>query len=363
MTDFVQIHFLTAYPASCLVRDDTGRPKSMMYGGQPRGRISSAALKRAIRTSEEFRAALDGHLGTRTQRLGVDIDGALAGRISLPEERRRAIVRAVIEVFGKPKDERGTDPLEIEQLAFLAPEEVDAATALALELAETGADPATAGDRLRDLIRETVGAVDVALFGRMFANRPEMRVTAAAEVAHPFTVAPAETEVDFYVAVDDLNDRREDSGSAFIGEQGFLAGLFYGYACVNRDLLVANLGGDATLADRALAAFVTGLATVSPAGKRAAFGTRARASYLRVERGPAPRSLAAAFLRPVRGDDHLKAAVDALEGLAEGFARAYGDRPATAAMRVGGEGSLRDVIGLATGPAPGHGDGPAAGRG
>lgn len=349
MTDFLQIHFLTAYPASCLVRDDTGRPKSMMYGGQPRGRISSAALKRAVRTSDEFHRALDGHLGVRTQRLGVEIDRLLAERTDLSEEERLALVRSLIEVFGKPKPDKDPDPLEIEQLAFLAPEEIRAAEELALELADSRADPASVKDRLSSLIRASVSAVDLALFGRMFANRSEMRMTAAAEVAHPFTVGAAETEVDYYVAVDDLNDRAQDAGSAFIGEQGFLAGLFYGYACINRDLLVANLGGDGDLADRAVAAFIRAVATASPTGKRAAFGTRARASYLRVERGDAaPRSLAAAFLRPVRGEDQLALAVEALESTAEGFARAYGDDLRTAVMDLRRGGTLNDTIALAT---------------
>lgn len=358
MTDFIQIHFLTAYPASCLVRDDTGMPKSMMYGGAPRGRVSSAALKRAVRISDEFQAALQGNLGTRTQRLGVEVEKVLAEQTDLDEAKRQDLARKVAGVFGKLKAEKDKDPLETEQLAFISPEEAEAAKRMALKLAAGELDEDEAKAALKDLIQGAVKAVDVALFGRMFADRSEMRMTAAAQVAHPFTVGRAETELDYYVAVDDLNDRSEDAGSAFIGEQGFLSGLFYGYASINKDLLIENLGGDDDLADRAIAAFVRGLATVSPTGKVASFGSHARASYVRVERGTAaPRSLAAAFLKPVDDPDQLSGAIKALDKTAAGFARVYGDDPETVvvdATKEDGPG-LDEAVALTQGPARAEG--------
>ena len=35
MADFLQLHLLTAYGPSNLNRDDTGRPKSVVFGGAP----------------------------------------------------------------------------------------------------------------------------------------------------------------------------------------------------------------------------------------------------------------------------------------------------------------------------------------
>jgi CRISPR system Cascade subunit CasC len=69
MSRFLQLHLLTFYPPSNLNRDDTGRPKTAIMGGVLRLRISSQSLKRAWRTSDAFRSALDGHLASRTQRL------------------------------------------------------------------------------------------------------------------------------------------------------------------------------------------------------------------------------------------------------------------------------------------------------
>ena len=72
MVRFLQLHLLTFYPPANLNRDDTGRPKSAVVGGEPRLRVSSQALKRAWRTSDIFRTALDGHMGSRTQRMGEE---------------------------------------------------------------------------------------------------------------------------------------------------------------------------------------------------------------------------------------------------------------------------------------------------
>ena len=46
-----------------------------------------------------------------------------------------------------------------------------------------------------------------------------------------------------------------------MGVAEFGAGLFYLYLCIGRELLKENLGGDADLAGRALAALVTPLGT------------------------------------------------------------------------------------------------------
>jgi len=354
MSDFVQIHFLTAYPASCLVRDDTGRPKTMTFGGVPRGRISSAALKRAIRTSDEFTEGVEHRVGTRTQMLGTRIANHLTEE-GFDHETAVAAARTVAQMFGRIKSANAREPerTEIEQLAFIDPEEERGALDVARRYAKDELSEDDAGEAAKGLIQNAVRATDIALFGRMFADRPEMRLNAAAEVAHPFTVDRADTDVDYYVAVDDLNDRQEDAGSAFIGEQGFLTGLFYGYANVNKDLLIQNLDGDRALADQALAAFIQGLATVAPIGKQKPFGTRARASYLRVERGTAtPRSLAAAFLTPMQPRETseqpmLTRAIAELEGTAEAFAAAYGDDIASRTMNVPDRtGTLQDCIAL-----------------
>ena len=45
----VDIHVIQTVPPSNLNRDDTGAPKTAIYGGQRRARVSSQAWKRATR--------------------------------------------------------------------------------------------------------------------------------------------------------------------------------------------------------------------------------------------------------------------------------------------------------------------------
>ena len=196
------------------------------------------------------------------------------------------------------------------------------------------------------------------MFGRMLADNPDYNREAAVQVAHAITTHRVEVEDDFYTAVDDLKKPSEDAGAGFIGEFGFGSGVFYLYACVDRDLLEKNLGGDKRLAATAIAALVEGLATSSPTGKQASFASRSRASYLRIEKGgQQPRSLAAAFFKPVHGEDLLAASIAEIEGgkqskkpeFAEAMSKAYGPCfDAHYVMSVAdGRGTLAEAIAFA----------------
>ncbi len=357
MTRFIQIHALTVYAPSNLNRDDTGRPKTAKFGGAERLRISSQALKRAIRTSEPFQARLKDHRGERTQRLGEVIRKHLIDK-GLPEDQALAGAQKIAGVFGKIKDAKDKNPAYIEQLAFVGPEEKAAALALADKLASGDKLPEDK-DLVAALLRKTDTAADIAMFGRMLASAPEFNREAAVQVAHAITTHKVDVEDDFYTAVDDLKKPAEDAGAGFIGELGFGSGVFYIYACVDRAQLEKNLGGNKQLASLSIAALVEGLSTASPTGKQASFASRSRASYVRIEKGSQqPRSLAAAFLKPVRGDDLLTASIDRLDdpktGLVKQMNDAYGkcfDADKTmkfVAGDAGNSGSLPALIAFAS---------------
>ena len=65
----LEIHMLKNYPSTNLNRDDTGTPKSCLFGGIQRSRISSQCLKRSWRTSPLMQHELKNHLGIRTRKL------------------------------------------------------------------------------------------------------------------------------------------------------------------------------------------------------------------------------------------------------------------------------------------------------
>ena len=350
MRRFVQLHLLTAYPPANLNRDDLGRPKTALFGGATRLRLSSQALKRAIRTSDGFKAALEGHLGRRTQRLGEAVAAHLVAK-GVDAARAAAIARDVADAFGKLKPADDPEPLRTEQLAFISPEEQAAAHAWAEQIAAGDAAKPEAGELLRRVDR----AVDIAMFGRMLADDPDFNREAAVQVAHAITTHACVVEDDYYTAVDDLKTAAEDAGAGFIGEAGFGAGVFYLYACIDRALLVRNLDGDAGLAARGIDAFVRAAATSGPRGKQASFASRALASYGLVEQGDStPRTLAAAFLRPVAaGEDEgdpVLASITRLRLWRERLAQAYGEANAICELNVpAGQGTLAELAAFAAG--------------
>jgi CRISPR system Cascade subunit CasC len=325
MSRFLQLHLLTEYPISNPNRDDLGRPKTARIGGELRQRISSQALKRAIRTHDAFATALEGHTGQRTQRMGEQIIEHLMKK-GVDEAKAIEAAKAIVPVFGKLEASRRPEAARTAQLAFVSPDE----RAAAFDLAERF----VAGEKLpkdkelaRLVLRPADGAVDIAMFGRMLADNADLNRDAAVQVAHAFTVNRVVIEDDFYTAVDDLKQKAEDAGAGFVGEAGFGAGLYYLYVCVNRPLLVENLDGDRALAARGIEAFVRAAAMAVPGGKINSFANHARAKFILAERGDAqPVNLAGAFTVPVQGPDLLAEAVAKLEGEREGFARSYGLR-------------------------------------
>ncbi len=345
MARFLQLHFLTFYPPANLNRDDTGRPKTAIIGGVERLRISSQALKRAVRTSEIFRAKLDGHLAQRTQRLGADVNKYLIEK-GMDEKSATATARKIAEVFGKLEDEKADNSVYIRQLAFISPQERQAAFALAdAALAEGAIDP-----QPNAILAKVDTAADIAMFGRMLADNAEFNREAAVQVAHAYTTHRVTVEDDFYTAVDDLKTKAEDAGAGFVGELGFGSGLFYLYVCIDTDLLVANLGGNDGIAKSAVAALAEALATVSPGGKQASFASRARAEYLLVEKGSQqPRRLGSAFAKPISDADLVAASVKKLQTFRQNMDQAYGACADDCySMEVGGEGTLAEAIAFAT---------------
>jgi CRISPR system Cascade subunit CasC len=347
MTEFLQLHVLTSYPPANLNRDDLGRPKTAVFGGKTRLRISSQSLKRAWRQSPVFEEAVGAHKGWRTREMGLrwvyqPLLAAGAG-----EDLAEEAAQKVAEVFGKQDDDKKL----IKQLAHVSPEEKAAIDALVQTVLAERRAPTE--DELR-LLRHDQRAADVALFGRMLADKPDFNVEAAAQVAHAITVHPVAIEDDYFTAVDDLNDRQEDVGAGHVGETEFGAGVFYLYVCIDRDRLAANLQGDEGLAQRTVRALAEAVCTIAPTGKQNSFGSRAYASYALAERGGRqPRSLAVAFLDGVRDGDYVHGAVAALERQVEAFDAVYGKlarerRSFNVAAR---EGTLADLLDFLAQPA------------
>lgn len=359
MTTFIQIHALTSYPPSNLNRDDLGRPKTAIFGGSQRLRISSQCMKRTWRVSDRWKVALAGHIGWRTKMLGVKIYEALiTGRRlkvlldgkndaccdGLKENVSLKAAGQIVSVFGKCK-QVADDPvksLQTEQLVHLSPDEVDRIDEL-MDLLREGGE--LSNTDLKGILKRGIAA-DIGLFGRMLADSPGSNVDGAIQVGHPLTVHSVAVEDDFFTAVDDLNV--SSPGASHLGNVEFGAGVFYLYACINEEQLLENLGGDNALKESVVSATVDAMLTCSPSGKKNAFASSAYASYALVERGDfQPRSLSLAFLQPVASGEQgvMVESISRLEDLHGKFNTVYGLQTKAVSFNVEeGLGSFRDLV-------------------
>ena len=348
MTRFVQLHFLTVYPPSNPNRDDMGRPKTAIYGGVHRLRLSSQSLKRAARLSPAMSKALKGNMGVRTQRLGDEMVEHLR-RHGADDRKARKIAKQVAEVFGKfdsEAEKKNPDHIRIRQLAFISPDERQAAIEMAKRALAGESLDKEVKDRGKNIFRTADGAIDLAMFGRMLADAPDFNREAAVQVSHAITTHRAEVEDDYYTAADDLKKPAEDMGAGFVGEAGFGSGVYYLYVCIDIEQLLGNLAGDRALARKALEAVTEAFATASPSGKRNSYSHHTRASYIRAEAGnQQPRSLAAAFLKPVRSEDLLGQSIGQIRKTAAAINEAYGASvdSSTEMDLVGGSGTLAEI--------------------
>jgi len=332
---WIEIHVLQNVAPANLNRDDTNSPKDAIFGGYRRARLSSQSQKRAVRLF--FRNAnlfSPEDLAVRT-RLLLDekIVPALVERGRDPEEARKAGAK-LLELIKKKEsgflDEEGKTKYllflgnrEIEQLINLAVKHYD-------ELAK-GKLSKTTSKAIRDAFKKILNggkAIDLALFGRMLADRAEWNVDAAAQVAHAISTHKVDREFDFYTAVDDLSPE-DETGAGMMGDVEFYSATFYRYANLDLEKLLENLQGDADLTSRGTEAFIRAFVKTLPSGKQNSFAAHNPPSMVFiVVREGAPRNLANAFIKPVwagRGEDLVSASAKALDDYTGRLNTAYGD--------------------------------------
>ncbi|GAA6744078.1 type I-E CRISPR-associated protein Cas7/Cse4/CasC [Thermus antranikianii] len=326
----LEVHVIQTVAPSNLNRDDTGSPKDALFGGYRRARISSQAQKRAVRVAfKDWPLLSEEERAVRTRRL-MD---ALLGKLSdIPEEQARLAVENALNALGFGVREGRTEYLlflgnyELSRLTELIRnnlEKLSAGPAKGKKGAEVDAELKRALERVLDGGK----AVDLALFGRMLADRPELGVDAAAQVAHALSTHKVDREFDFYTAVDDLNPK-EDTGAGMMGDVEFYSATMYRYAVVNLDQLAANLQGDVELALRGALAFLEAFALTLPSGKQNSFAAHNPPLFLAFRAGVGlPRNLATAFERPVWPKDGRALSALSVEALVQEwnkFDRAYG---------------------------------------
>lgn len=337
---FLQIHTLTAYPASLLNRDDAGLAKRIPFGNAVRLRVSSQCLKRhwredlALRLPELPDGQRTRSFFTRTvlpRAIGAGVPQPLAE--SLIEPLAKALIDGGVKEGG-----------DLNQPVLFGLREADYFVQLLREASQAD-DPKKAleerlksreeKDNLKAMSKSAAG-LTAALFGRMVTSDLLARVDAPVHVAHAFSVHAASTEMDYFTVVDDLN-REDETGAAHANQTELGAGLYYGYVAVDVPLLVSNLTGceakdwqgqDGSTARRVLEALIDSILRQSPGAKKGSTAPYAWADALYLEVGRSqPRALSNAFLdalRPEGKSDLRNAALSRLAAYVKQLDEMYG---------------------------------------
>jgi len=340
---FLELHILQNFAPSNLNRDDTNSPKSCEFGGYPRARISSQCLKRAIRTYFKDGSLLPpSDLAVRTKRLLEELTRRLEGAGRDPEQARSVVITALAGVGFKVVEEDKTQYLlflgerEIARIADACLQNWDSLAAIApVEPGGTAKQAKkTAKDQVPAEVAKTLNrgldggkAADLALFGRMLADRPELNVDAACQVAHALSTNRVATDFDFYTAVDDLKPE-DTAGADMLGTVEFNSACFYRYSNLDLDQLRQNLSGDRELASSAVAAFVEAAVRAVPTGKQNSMAAHNPPSLILATLSHAhPQNLANAFVDPVRPTDQgdlVHNSIRTLDQYWERLAKMYG---------------------------------------
>lgn len=278
----IEVHIIQNHAPSNLNRDDSGSPKSAMFGGYRRARISSQCLKRCYRTSQTFRAAVDS-IGMHTTSMPDEVLRRVSSDgVNLTEVERTNLAKALLAVVKKgeggggeggpdsdsttdqagqvDKAKAGKEKLKTAQSVFWRKLEIDA-------LVEAVKDWAK-GDKKKEFdakealkpvgLNWTGIPVDMALFGRMVTSDLMHNVEASSQFAHAISTHEWQREFDLWTRVDDRRDKRLDfyrsafgaeekleSGTDGMGDAEFTSACYYSYFNVNFDALVDNLTGKA----------------------------------------------------------------------------------------------------------------------
>lgn len=291
---YVDFHVIQTVPPSCVNRDDTGSPKTAVYGGATRARVSSQAWKRAMRLM--FKDMLsEGDVGVRTKMI-ADLVAEEIQNLSpnCSEKDAQAKAKAVLESAGlKLKEDKKKEGKSVTgALFFISPAQIHALAEIAVEQENNKFDKKICANAL-----SSKPGYDMALFGRMVADDPSLNFDAAAQVAHAISTHAVENEFDYFTAVDDCSPE-DNAGAGHLGTVEFNSSTLYRYATVNVTELEKMLEGRAFAAVRTFAeAFIRSM----PTGKQNTFANRTRpdAVYVTVRRDQ-PVNMAGAFEKPVR---------------------------------------------------------------
>ncbi len=285
----LEIHIIQSVPVACLNRDDLNSPKTAIFGGVQRARVSSQSWKRAIREmaekdidkSKQFKGKRSRlfieKISSELRQLGesegtanalsfcaghylAKLDPKQEGKVktlvflspleykifakllySLDGDDKKNMVDAISLVDREKlaKDEESDEEVEEEEPTKKNKGEkklsVKKFTKLVAGILKTPIEKAFKGEK-KEVKCLPKDAADIALFGRMVANDPTLAVEAASMFSHALSTHKVDNEIDFFAAVDDLQPK-EVAGAGMTGTLEFNSATYYRFAALNLDML------------------------------------------------------------------------------------------------------------------------------
>lgn len=302
--NLIELHILQSFPVTCLNRDDVGSPKSALFGGVQRARVSSQSQKRAIRLDFNESHYGNAYHTTRTKLAHEGLirlleNGGMARESAEPLAVE--VLASLVDTGGAAnakKDKNGR--MNLPTLVWLSPAQLKAAAdaildnkdAIGKAISEAKTDEKNKKKEAEAVLKKVLkpaneaiqkagisDAADIALFGRMVANDPSLNVEAAAMFSHALSTHNTSNEVDFYSAVDDVKQvvdgsagESEEAGAAMIGTLEYNSATYYRYVGINLDILFSpkHLGPIEEQEKRKilLRAFITACLTAVPGARK-----------------------------------------------------------------------------------------------
>ena len=311
---FLDIHVIQNLPPSNINRDDTGSPKTAVYGGVRRARVSSQSWKKAMR--DYFKDKADnGYLGVRSKRIVeyvakkiLEIDETL----SFEEAEKKSLEAFTSAGFTV------TEENKLPTLFFLGDRQ-------ASDFARAAVDNVKDAAILHKIIKDNV-SIDIALFGRMIADKDLNRViskenkkskkiidngeneissislneNASAQIAHAISTHGVQTEFDYFTALDDLS-KDAKPGAAMIDTIEYNSSTLYRYGNVALHEFYHQMKENKEETKKAIILFVEAFLKSLPSGKINSFANQTIPSSVVVSlRKDRPVSLVSAFETPIK---------------------------------------------------------------
>lgn len=285
----LELHIIQSVPVACLNRDDLNSPKTAIFGGVQRARVSSQSWKRSIRELAEKDIDKIGQFKGKRSRLFIEkisaklkndfgeddvtamalaccaghylakLDTKQEGKVktlvflspleyetfakvlhNLGDADKKKLVDAYsnVDKAKLEKDEDGDEDIEEDSAKKIKGEKKLSAKDFTKRVAQVLKTPITKafkGEK-KDVKSLPKDAADIALFGRMVANDHSLTVEAVSMFSHVLSTHKVDNEIDFFAAVDD-HQPKEEAGAGMTGTLEFNSATYYRFAALNLDML------------------------------------------------------------------------------------------------------------------------------